>query len=122
MLSQWVTHRDPRLFPEPRRFHPERWEDGLEGRLPRFAYFPFGGGQRLCVGQSFAMMEAALILAAIVGRFRVELQPGWRATPLASITLRPREGVRVSLWARTELWAYCTSSVPVRAVLGGLEW
>lgn len=100
MLSQWVTHRDPRHFAEPERFIPERWEDGLEGRLPRFAYFPFGGGQRLCIGQSFALMEATLIIAAIVRRFKLELLPGWKATPQASITLRPREGVRVTLRAR----------------------
>ncbi len=100
MLSQWVTHRDPRHFAEPERFLPERWEDGLEGRLPRFAYFPFGGGQRLCIGQSFALMEATLIIAAIMRRFKVELAPGWRATPQPSITLRPKEGVRVTLRAR----------------------
>jgi cytochrome P450 len=100
MLSPWVTQRDARFFPEPLRFHPERWADGLEQQLPRFAYFPFGGGQRLCIGQSFAMMEATLILAAIVGRYRVELEPGWQATPQASITLRPREGVRVTLRTR----------------------
>lgn len=101
MLSQWVTHRSPQLFSEPERFLPERWADGLEGQLPRFAYFPFGGGQRLCIGQSFAVMEATLILAAIVGRYQVELAPGWRATPQASITLRPREGVRVTLRERS---------------------
>jgi cytochrome P450 len=100
MLSQWVTHRDPRHFADPERFLPERWEDGLEGRLPRFAYVPFGGGQRQCIGQSFAVMEATLILAAILRRFRLELPPGWRATPEPSITLRPKEGVRVTLRAR----------------------
>jgi len=100
MLSQWVTHRSPQLYAEPERFLPERWADGLEGQLPRFAYFPFGGGQRLCIGQSFAMMEATLILATIVGRYRLELAPGWLATPQASITLRPREGVRVTLRER----------------------
>jgi cytochrome P450 len=100
MVSPWVTQRDPRFFSEPERFLPERWEDGLEQRLPRFAYFPFGGGQRQCIGQSFAIMEATLILAAILGRYRLELAPGWRATPQPSITLRPREGVRVTLRSR----------------------
>lgn len=100
MLSQWVTHRDPRHFAEPERFLPERWADGLEARLPRFAYFPFGGGRRLCIGQSFAVMEATLILAAMLRRFRFELAPGWVATPQPSITLRPKEGVRVTVRAR----------------------
>lgn len=103
MVSQWVTQRDPRWFPEPERFSPERWADGLEGRLPRFAYFPFGGGPRLCIGQSFALMEAALILATIAGRYRAEVVPGWTVTPQPSITLRPREGVRVTLREREHL-------------------
>jgi cytochrome P450 len=100
MVSQWVTQRDPRWFPEPERFSPERWADGPEGRLPRFAYFPFGGGPRLCIGQSFALMEAALILATVAGRYRAEVVPGWTVTPQPSITLRPREGVRVTLRER----------------------
>ncbi len=99
-ISQWVTHRDPRFFADPERFIPERWADGLEQRLPRFAYFPFGGGPRLCIGQSFALMEATLILAAIASRYRVELLPGQRVTPQPSITLRPKEGVRVRLRER----------------------
>lgn len=101
MVSQWVTQRDPRWFGEPEQFRPERWENGLEQRIPRFAYFPFGGGPRLCIGQSFALMEAALILATIAGRFRVAVEPNWRVTPQPSITLRPKEGVRVTLQERT---------------------
>lgn len=100
MVSQWVTHRDPRWFADPERFIPERWADGQESSLPRFAYFPFGGGPRLCIGQSFAMMEATLILATVARRFRAEVVPGWTVTPQASITLRPREGVRVTLRER----------------------
>lgn len=100
MVSQWVTHRDPRWFTDPERFIPERWADEQERNLPRFAYFPFGGGPRLCIGQSFALMEAVLILATIARRFRAEVIPGWKVTPQASITLRPREGVRVTLRER----------------------
>jgi cytochrome P450 len=99
MLSPWVTHRDPRWFAEPELFRPERWEDGLEQRLPRFAYFPFGGGQRLCIGQSFAMMEATLILALLCQRYEFSLLPGQQIIPQPSITLRPQYGVRVRLKA-----------------------
>jgi len=99
-LSQWVTHRDPQLFDAPEQFLPERWEDGLEKRLPRFAYFPFGGGPRLCIGQSFALMEATLILATVAQRYRLALAPGQRIEPQPSITLRPRHGVRMTLRRR----------------------
>ncbi|GAB4201181.1 MAG: cytochrome P450 [Roseiflexaceae bacterium] len=99
-ISQWVTHRDPRFFPEAERFQPERWEGDLEKRLPRFAYFPFGGGPRLCIGQAFAMMEATLILAVVAQRFHLALVPGQRVVPQPSITLRPRYGVKVQLHQR----------------------
>ncbi len=93
-VSQWVTHRDGRYFPEPERFLPERWEDDLEKRLPRFAYFPFGGGQRVCIGSSFAMTEAVLVLATIAQRFRFALAPGYQLIPDPSLSLRPKGGVR----------------------------
>ena len=69
-------------------------------RLPRFAYFPFGGGPRQCIGNSFALMEATLLLAAIAQRFRVRLVPGHEVVPMATITLRPRYGIRAVLEAR----------------------
>src|SRR6266849_3396501 len=62
-MAQWVVHRDPRWYDSPEEFRPERWEDDLLKRLPRFAYFPFGGGPRQCIGNAFAVMEATLILA-----------------------------------------------------------
>jgi cytochrome P450 len=96
----WVLHRDPRWFADPDAFRPERWEDGLAERLPRFAYLPFGGGPRLCVGNRFATMEAVLILAAVARRFRVELEPNRMPEPFPTITLRPREGVRARVTAR----------------------
>ncbi|HEU4325528.1 MAG TPA: cytochrome P450 [Roseiflexaceae bacterium] len=99
-VSQWVVHRDPRFFPQAERFLPERWGGDLEKQLPRFAYFPFGGGPRLCIGQAFAMMEATLILAAVAQRFRLALVPGQRVVPQPSITLRPRYGVKVRLHQR----------------------
>jgi cytochrome P450 len=96
----WVVHRDPRWFDEPQAFRPERWEKDLAERLPRFAYFPFGGGPRQCIGNSFALMEGILILAVIVQRFRLTLVPGQRITPTPYVTLRPEPGIRVRLARR----------------------
>jgi cytochrome P450 len=98
--AQWVVHRDARWFDEPERFLPERWEGDLARRLPRFAYFPFGGGPRQCIGNSFALMEATLILATIAQKFRFKLVEGHPVKPLASITLRPQHGIRATLEAR----------------------
>jgi cytochrome P450 len=95
LMSPWVTQRDPRFFDEPESFRPERWENGLAARLPKFAYFPFGGGPRGCIGYAFGMMEAALILATTAQRFRFEPEPGYSVEPWASITLRPRHGVKM---------------------------
>lgn len=99
-ISQYVVHHDPRHFEVPEAFVPERWEDGLEKRLPKYAYFPFGGGPRLCIGNSFAQMEAVLLLATIAQNFKLELVGGQSITPQPSVTLRPREGVRVRLRER----------------------
>jgi|CZKU01.1.fsa_nt_gi cytochrome P450 len=98
--SQWVVHRDARNFEDPEAFRPERWEDGLAKRLPRFAYFPFGGGPRACIGNAFATMEAALVLATLTQRHRFTLAAGHRVAPRASITLRPRYGMRMQVVAR----------------------
>lgn len=97
IVSPWVTHRDARFFPQPDRFIPERWSTESEQRAPKFAYFPFGGGPRMCIGNSFALMEAAILLAAVAQRFQISLVPGQAIEPLASITLRPMHGVRVRL-------------------------
>src|SRR5262249_61222548 len=74
-MSQWVMHRDPSLFADPERFLPARWAGDAQRRLPRFAYFPFGGGPRICIGNRFAMMEATLILAVLARRFTVSATP-----------------------------------------------
>ncbi len=89
VISPWVVHRDGRTFPEPEAFRPERWAGDLARRLPRFAYFPFGGGPRVCIGNRFAMMEAKLVLA-----------PETALSLMPSATLRPRHGVRLRLAAR----------------------
>src|SRR5882672_1877801 len=98
--AQWIVHRDPRWFDDPLKFIPERWEGDLAKRIPRFAYFPFGGGPRQCIGNSFALMEATLILATVAQKFRFRLDENHFVKPLASITLRPAHGIRAMLEAR----------------------
>lgn len=93
--SQWVMHRDARYFPDPLKFDPDRWTPAFEKALPRFAYFPFGGGPRFCVGQSFALAEAALVLATLCRRFRFQADPTYALELDPGITLRPKDGVRV---------------------------
>jgi cytochrome P450 len=99
-FAQWVIHRDARWFDAPLEFRPERWDNGLAKQLPRFAYFPFGGGPRQCIGNTFALMEASVVLATIGQKFRFQLVANHKVTPLASITLRPQNGIQVSLEAR----------------------
>jgi cytochrome P450 len=94
-FAQWTVHRDPRWYEAPEEFRPERWEGDLMKRLPKFAYFPFGGGPRLCIGNNFALMEATLILATIAQRYRFRVVKDHPVVPLASITLRPRYGIRM---------------------------
>lgn len=100
IVSQWVVHRDPRVFADPERFHPGRWTDGLAKRLPRYAYFPFGGGPRGCIGSRFALMEGVLLLATVAQQFGFAPVPGHPVVPSPSITLRPGRGVRLTLQRR----------------------
>jgi cytochrome P450 len=97
LASQWVMHRDPRFFPQPERFMPERWLDGLEQRLPPGAYFPFGDGPRRCIGQGFAQLETALVIAAIAQKFRFRLKKGFPVIPEPLVTLRPKYGIQMTL-------------------------
>ena len=92
-MSPWVIHRDPRWFSDPLEFRPERWDGDFAKTLPRFAWLPFGGGPRICIGNNFALMEAMLVLASILRRYRLTLAPGARIDPFPSITLRPRYGM-----------------------------
>ncbi len=103
LMSQWVVHRDPRFFDDPEEFRPERWAGGLAGSQPRYAYFPFGGGPRVCVGSSFALTEATLVLAAVARRFRLALRPGRDVRPLPTMTLRPADGLEVVVTRRTRI-------------------
>jgi cytochrome P450 len=100
LLSQWVTHRDPRFYDDPERYRPERWLDGLMQRLPAGAYFPFGDGPRRCIGQGFALMEAAIVIGILAQKFRLRLVPGHEVVPEPLVTLRPRQGIRMRLHAR----------------------
>jgi cytochrome P450 len=100
IISQWVMHRDPRYFDAPEEFRPERWANGLVKRLPKCVYFPFGSGPRVCIGNSFAMMETVLLLATIAQKFHLSLAPGASVTPWPSITLRPKDGMRMVLTRR----------------------
>jgi cytochrome P450 len=100
-LVQWVVQRDPRWFDQPDDFRPERWDNDLARRLPRGAYFPFGDGPRICIGNHFAMMEAVLILATTAQRYRLDLAPGYVLDLFPSVTLRPRHGVHVVVRSRT---------------------
>lgn len=96
-LSPYLTHRHPEFWQHPEGFDPERFlGDRAKGR-PRFAYFPFGGGPRQCIGAGFAVQEAVLGLTTIVRRFRLELTPGARVEPHPGITLRPRNGVPMTI-------------------------
>ena len=89
LISPYTIHRDARYFAQPERFVPERWLDSaFVEALPRFAYFPFGGGPRVCIGNHFAMMELALVLASLVRGFELELLPGYQLELAALVTLR----------------------------------
>ena len=92
-FAQWVVHRDPRWFDDPETFRPERWDNDLIRKLPRCAYFPFGEGPRICIGNLFATMEAVLIVASVVQRYRLAAVPGYKLDILPSVTLRPRHGL-----------------------------
>lgn len=100
LMSQWITHRHPRFWPEPESFKPERFlGDASRGRH-RFAYFPFGGGERVCIGGSFALLEARLVLAALAQRFELHAVPDFELELDASITLRPRAGLPMRIERR----------------------
>ena len=99
-MFQWATHRDARFYDEPLEFKPERWTPEFEARLPKYAYFPFGAGPRICIGASFAMMEMILVLATIGQRFRLALAPDHPVEVYPAMSLRPKEGVKITVHAR----------------------
>lgn len=99
-MFQWATQRDPRFFKEPLAFRPERWSEEFIEQLPKYAYFPFGGGPRVCIGASFAMMEIILCLATIGQKFRLELVPDHPVSIFPAMSLRPKDGIKVRVQAR----------------------
>ena len=100
LMSQWVNHRDPEYFPEPQQFRPERWENGLAKRLPKFAYYPFGGGQRMCIGSTFASIETPIVLATVGQRYRFTVDSEADIGIKPQITLEPANGIPATLWRR----------------------
>jgi cytochrome P450 len=100
-MFQWATQRDPRYFEQPTEFHPERWTEEFSNSLPKYAYFPFGGGPRFCIGNSFAMMEIILVLATIGQRHRLTLAPNQKVELMPAMSLRPRDGIRMNVLRRS---------------------
>jgi cytochrome P450 len=99
-LSQGVIHRHPQYFTKPDSFVPERWSPEFEKSLPPYVYFPFGAGPRVCIGNNFAMMKATLLLASVMQKFHIELDPQHDVVIEPSITLRPKNGIRVRVEKR----------------------
>jgi cytochrome P450 len=100
ILSPYVVQHDPRWFPDPERFDPERWTPEARDARPKFSYFPFGGGARVCIGERFAWMEGALLLATLAQKWKLRPAPGQRVEPLPLITLRTKYGMRMNVISR----------------------
>jgi cytochrome P450 len=100
ILSPYLVQRDPRWFPNPENFDPERWTPEARDSRPKFSYFPFGGGARVCIGERFAWMEGVIVMAAIAQKWRLRLAPDQRVEPLPLITLRVKGGLRMVIEAR----------------------
>jgi cytochrome P450 len=100
LLSQYVMHHHPRYFRDPETFDPERFTPEAREARPQFAYFPFGGGPRRCIGESFALMEGVLLLVTLAARFRLRLVPGHPVELYPRITLRPKHGMRMTIEER----------------------
>ena len=100
VMSQYVLHHDPRWYPDPERFDPDRWTPEMKAALPKFAYFPFGGGPRLCVGEPFAWTEAILLVATLSRYWEAHLAADARIEFQPAVTLRPKYGVKMTLRKR----------------------
>ncbi len=100
LMSPYVVHRDPRWYPDPLRFDPDRWLPENAARRPKFSYFPFGGGARVCIGERFAWMEGVLLLAVLAQKWKLRLEPDHPVETKALITLRPKYGMRMIVEAR----------------------
>ena len=102
LMSPWVMHHNARYYPDPFKFDPERWTPQNREARPKFSYFPFGGGPRVCIGEGFAWMEGVLLLAAIAQKWQMRLEAGHRVELRPLITLRPKYGMRMTVASRTK--------------------
>ncbi len=100
LMSQFVMHHDPRYYEEPDRFNPDRWTEEFKTHLPRFSYFPFGGGIRGCIGESFAWMEGVLVIATLAQKWEMRKLASQRVKLDSAITLRPKYGMKMNLKQR----------------------
>lgn len=100
VVSQYVVHHDPRFYPDPDRFDPDRWTPERQASRPKFAYFPFGGGPRICIGESFALTECILLLATLSQHWQIELSPKACVELQPSVILRPKYGIEMILHQR----------------------
>jgi cytochrome P450 len=105
-VNTYALQHDARFFDDPERFNPERFAAGWEERIPRYAYLPFGGGPRVCIGNGFAMMEARLIVATVAQRCRLSLEPGQNVVPIQLVTVRPKDGIRMKVKVREHALGY----------------
>jgi cytochrome P450 len=100
--SSWASHHLPHVFPEPKKFRPERFEPEAKARLPKGAYVPFGGGSRICIGMRFGQLEVKAIASALIRRFDIELEPGYKLRIRQMPTIGPRGGVPLIVHRRRE--------------------
>ncbi|MBM7585171.1 cytochrome P450 [Bacillus pakistanensis] len=100
LLSPYVMHRHPKFYPDPLKFKPERFQEGIPKDVPDFAFFPFGGGARGCIGNHFAFQEALIILSMFIQKFDIQLVDENRIVPEPFITLRVKDGLRGEVWKR----------------------
>jgi cytochrome P450 len=100
VTSPYIVHRDARWFPDPQRFNPDRWTPEFKAALPPFAYMPFGGGPRRCIGDQFAWTELVLVASTIAQRWRLRLVPGHPVVPRAVVTLRLKHGLKMTVERR----------------------
>ncbi len=100
LLNEFIVHHDERWFPDPYKFDPERWTPEAKEARPKFSYFPFGGGTRTCIGEAFAWMEAALLIATIAQQWQPRLAPGHVVEKFPLVTLRPKHGMKMLLERR----------------------
>jgi cytochrome P450 len=101
LMFPYLVHRDPRWWPEPTRFNPDRWTDEADAQRPKYAYIPFGAGPRMCIGENFAWLEAVVVVATLAQRWRARVPEGHTVEPEPRVNLRPKGGLPMRLEART---------------------